>query len=59
MEEDREGTGEEEGGEGERGKWGRKGGGCPCLCARRLLSSGQSKSPRRTGRGSGAVIGIV
>lgn len=29
MEEDREGTGEEEGGEGERGKWGRKGGGCP------------------------------
>lgn len=63
MEEERESVRGEGGGKGERGKWGPKGGGCPCRCcvtARCLAeASGHSKSPRRTGRGSGAVIGIV
>lgn len=38
MEEERESVRGEEGGKGERGKWGPKGGGCPCRCARRLLA---------------------
>lgn len=32
MEEERESVRGEEEGKGERGKWGPKGGGCPCRC---------------------------
>ena len=60
MEEERESVRGEGGGKGERGKWGPKGGRLSVSLLRCLVeASGHSKSPRRTGRGSGAVIGLV
>lgn len=52
MEEERESVRGEEGGKGERGKWGAKGGGCPWLLRCLAEASGHSKSPRRSGEGS-------
>lgn len=63
MEEERESVRGEGGGKGERGKWGPRGAAVRAAAASLLRglveASGHSKSPRRTGRGSGAVIALV